>query len=87
MATQRMDANAAVNKVRSVDELDLLNAFTAGYRHGRDVGLVSPREAQAILEGLGRPTSAASVDCFCNGAEDGARGDSFRYLLAKAVRG
>ena len=69
------------------DERDEINAFTAGFRHGQDRGLTSPREAEMILRGFGRPTSDATVTCFCNGAEDGARGDRWRYLLCKAMRG
>jgi len=68
------------------DALDELNAFRAGFRHGADRGIVSPREAETILRSFGRPTSSGSVDCFCNGAEDGAKGDRFRYLLSFMCR-
>lgn len=68
------------------DALDELNAFRAGFRHGQDVGDVSPREAEAILRGLGLQTSSGCVDCFGNGAEDGRKGDKFRYVLSFAVR-
>ena len=66
------------------DALDELNAFRAGFRHGTDLGIVSASEAETLLRGFGRPTSSASVACFCNGAEDGARGDRWRYLLSFA---
>jgi len=66
------------------DRLDELNAFRAGYRHGADRGAVSPREADEILRNLPTtiPVTGSTVDCFCNGADDGARKDSFRYLLS-----
>jgi hypothetical protein len=64
--------------------LDEINAFRAGYRHGKDLGIVSPRQAEEALRAL--PTSipicSATVNCFANGAEDGAAEDSFRYLLS-----
>jgi hypothetical protein len=69
------------------DELDEINAFTAGFRHGCDVGRVSAREAETILRAWGRPITDGVVTCFCNGAEDGVRGDRWRYLLCKATRG
>lgn len=69
------------------DLLDEVNAFRAGYRHGRDVGEVSAREAEAILRSL--PTTIPPVGnailCFCNGSVDGARGDAFRYLRSFLV--
>ena len=68
------------------DALDELNAFRAGFRHGQDVGAVSPREAETILRGLGLQTSSGCVDCFGNGAEDGRKGDRFRYLLSFALQ-
>ena len=69
-----------------MDDMDRLNAFRAGFRHGADRGLVSAREADAILRSLGRSPSCDAVELFCNGAEDGARGDRFRYLLSFAVQ-
>lgn len=69
----------------TADNHDYLNAFRAGYRHGADLGAVTPAQAVAALHTLGRPTDPQSVDCFCNGADDGARGDSYRYLLSIAV--
>ena len=71
--------------MRTPDQLDSLNAFRAGYRHGKDERSVSPREAETILRALHVPVTGATVDCFCNGSEDGATGDSFRYLLSFAV--
>lgn len=74
--------------MRSVpDDMDKVNAFRAGYRRGADAGPVSPREAEAELRALHTtiPITSATVDCFCNGSEDGAKRDAFRYLLSYAV--
>jgi hypothetical protein len=67
------------------DALDEINAFRAGYRHGANVGRVSPREAESEMRRFGMPINSSAVECFCNGAEDGARGDTFRYVLSFAV--
>ena len=70
------------------DVLDARIAFNTGFRHGRDVGATSPREAEAELRRLFGHTSlppeainAEMVDCFCAGNDDGVKGDTFRYLL------
>lgn len=67
------------------DKLDEMNAFRAGFRHGKDRGIVSAVEADALLRGFGRSPDYNCIACFCNGAEDGARNDQFRYLLSYAV--
>lgn len=67
------------------DALHEINAFRAGFRHGRDVGSVSPREAEAEMRKLGMLVAGETVTCFCNGSDDGARGDQFRYLLTSAI--
>lgn len=68
-----------------VDDLHHLNAFRAGFRHGEDRGPTSANEADTILNSLGLPTDSKSVTCFCNGADDGAKNDQFRYLLSYAI--
>ena len=69
------------------DDLDKINAFRAGWRHGADRGEVSPREADAALRALPTtiPIIDATVACFCHGSVDGTRGDSWRYLLCHTV--
>jgi hypothetical protein len=63
------------------DVFDEINAFRAGYRHGVDRGIVTPREAEAEMRRLFTfPITSGVVDLFCNGAEHGARGDAFRFL-------
>jgi len=74
--------------MRKADKLDELNAFRSGFRHGSDTNmLVSPREAEEILRSL--PISVEPSDgmivCFCNGADDGVKHDTFRYLLTCAL--
>jgi len=70
------------------DMLDEINAFRAGWRHGYDRGIVSPREAEGILRGLPLSVTpnAAMITYFCTGAEDGAHNDQFRLLLSYALR-
>ena len=70
------------------DVLDEINAFRAGYRHGADYGIVSPKEAETVMRQLGwtTPITSELTDLFCNGVDDGARGDKFRYLLSFACR-
>ena len=63
------------------DAIDQKNAFQAGFRHGRDCGIVTNREAEEIMLSLRLPVSTATILCFQNGADDGALGDTFRYLL------
>ncbi len=71
---------------RRTDSLDHVNAFRAGFRHGQDVGLASPREAEEVLRSFARPVDSTSIDCFCNGSGDGAKGDQFRYLATYLVQ-
>jgi len=69
--------------MRKPDNLDHIRSFKAGFRHGRDCGIVSPREAGDELRKLGfTPIDGSMIDVFCNGADDGARGDTFRYLAS-----
>jgi len=70
------------------DVLDMRNAFNAGYRHGLDVGAVSPREAEAALRQLPTtlPITSDTVGSFCAGNDDGVRRDSFRYILFNVAR-
>ena len=60
---------------------DERNAFRAGYRHGIDKGIVSPKEAEQIMRSLPNPLPifGNTITCFCEGAEDGANGDDWRY--------
>lgn len=60
---------------------DERNAFRAGYRHGQ---LVSPREAEQFMRTLPNPipVNSMTVVCFCEGAEDGANKDDWRYNLS-----
>ena len=68
------------------DTLTRLNAFTAGWRHGNDVGEASPREAEEILLRLDRHSYCSRCnDCFCHGSVDGAANDRWRYLLALSL--
>lgn len=68
------------------DVLDHQRAFNMGWRHGRDVGATSPREAEAELlrlivhTSLGEAVTSSMVDCFCAGNDDGVRGDTTRYI-------
>jgi len=73
--------------LRRPDNLDRLGAFRAGYRHGADIGPASPKEADTALRALPTtiPCCAETVELFCNGSEDGSRGDSYRYTLSFLV--
>ena len=70
------------------DELDEGAAFRNGFSYGQDCGPVSPAQAEAAMRAIPHSIqpSAAMVDLFCHGAEDGARGDSFRLLLSYMVK-
>ena len=69
------------------DNWDCINAYRAGYRHGADVGAVSPRDAEVALRQLPTtmPVTSDTVAYFCDGSNDGACGDVWRYLLSFAV--
>lgn len=69
------------------DDSDRLNAYRAGWRHGRDVGAVTPDEAAAILRDLPTtiPVAPATVAQFVHGAADGAAGHATAYLRSYAV--
>jgi len=64
-----------------VDRQDKTQAFYAGFRYGRETGLASPREADAALQAGRLSTDGEMVEVFCNGADDGARGDYWRLAL------
>ncbi len=70
------------------DDLDKINAFTAGFRHGQDCGIVGPKEAEEAMTILHMPIiTADTIACFCHGSEDGSKEDAYRYILCKAARG
>ena len=46
------------------DAIDQKNAFQAGFRHGRDCGIVTNREAEEIMLSLRLPVSTATILCF-----------------------
>jgi hypothetical protein len=60
-----------------------MNAFDLGFAYGRLNGPASPREAIGALTMNGMETDDYNVTFFCNGAEDGAKNDSFRKDGAK----
>lgn len=69
------------------DALDEINAYRAGYRHGRDEGKCTAQTAPAILRQLPTtiPIVEVTVAMFCRGLQDGARGDAVTYLLSYGV--
>lgn len=59
-------------------------AFVAGWRFGaKEGGNVSARLAAEVLRDLEIPATSETENAFCNGAEDGARGDTFRLDLGR----
>lgn len=54
-------------------------AFRLGFEYGTILGEASPREAEAwLLRDLKRMPSDSEIEAFCNGSDDGRRGDRFR---------
>ncbi len=58
-----------------------VKAFRVGFLHGRSNGKVTPNQAEYILrEYTTIPVTPEAIDVCCNGAEDGASGDTWRNL-------
>lgn len=58
-----------------------MDKFDEGFWYGRLHGQASPAEADAYLRrmhGIGVTLTSSDIDLFCNGSEDGARGDHWR---------
>lgn len=55
--------------------LDTSTAFRAGYIYGRQHGYASPRRANELHPRW----SAALIDVFLNGVDDGVRNDPWRF--------
>ena len=60
-------------------------AFRIGFSWGAVNGLQSPSDADRVLRERNLPTDDEHVTLFCNGAEDGVRGDNFRLTSATPV--
>jgi hypothetical protein len=62
--------------------VDIKRAFVLGFHYGKKYGLASPREAENYLMRHGYKSACVdAVNAFCNGAEDGVCGDTFRLSL------
>lgn len=52
--------------------------FSRGWKYGNDYGEASAAEAIEECEYRGWPTDGSSIDAFCQGSVDGAKGDCWR---------